>query len=209
MIHDIIESLQSIGSLGVLLIAILDSSFLSIPEINDIIVVTNVAKIPKQVLWWPLLTTTGSVIGCFLLYSVARKGGQVFLHRWFSPRRVKTIEKVFAQYGSLAIIIPALLPPPTPFKTFVATAGALQFPISRFIFTVTLARSVRYFGMGVLAVFYGEQVEAFIKQHSLMVGLIIIAVVVVAFFGYRIFEARIEAQGEESEVVTKNGRQCA
>jgi membrane protein YqaA with SNARE-associated domain len=202
----IIESLQSLGPWGVFLIAVLDSSFLSIPEINDIIVVTNVSKRPHEILFWPLITTAGSVVGCLMLYFVARKGGQVFLHRWFSPPRVKTIEKVFAQYGSLAIIIPALCPPPTPFKSFVATAGALQFPIRQFILTVALARAVRYFAMGLLAVFFGEQVETFIKEHSLMVALIIVVVVIVAFVAYRLFEARIEANsttsGSETSLVS-------
>ncbi|MBI3949890.1 MAG: VTT domain-containing protein [Acidobacteria bacterium] len=206
MVQSIIEALRSIGPLGVVLIAILDSSFLSIPEINDIVVVTNVAKRPDLFFFWPLLTTAGSVIGCFALYFVARKGGQVFLHRWFSSRRVMTIERVFAQYGSLALIIPALLPPPTPFKSFVATAGALQFPVRRFILTVALARSVRYFGMGLLAVFYGEQVEWFITEHSVMVALIIIVVVSIVFFLYRMFEARLEV--EDPELAAKNGRQC-
>lgn len=194
----IIDSLQSLGPWGVFLIAVLDSSFLSIPEINDIIVVTNVANRPREIFFWPLITTGGSVIGCLMLYSVARKGGQVFLHRWFSASRVKTIEKVFAQYGSLAIIIPALCPPPTPFKSFVATAGALQFPLRQFVMTVALARAVRYFAMGLLALFFGEQVETFIKEHSLLVVLIIVVVVVIAFVAYRLFEARIEASSTAS-----------
>jgi len=209
MLHGIIEVLRSIGPIGVVLIAVLDSSFLSIPEINDIVVVTNVAKRPDMIFFWPLLTTAGSVIGCFLLYWLARKGGQVFLHRWFSSRRVKTIERVFSQYGSIAIMIPALLPPPTPFKSFVATAGALQFPMRRFLFTVTLARSVRYFGMGLLAVFYGEQVEAFIREHVTMVALIIVAVVVSFFFIYRLLEARLEVRDAEVSSSGEGDRRCA
>jgi len=208
MVQSIIEALRSIGALGVFLIAILDSSFLSIPEINDIIVVSSVAKRPELFFYWPLLTTAGSVIGCLLLYLVARKGGQVFLHRWFSARRVKTIEMAFARYGSLALIIPALWPPPLPFKTFVATAGVLQFPLRRFLFTITLARAVRYYGEALLAVLYGKEVEAFLVQHSLMLALIIVAVVTIAFFVHRLIETRLEAKSVGS-APAKNGSICA
>jgi membrane protein DedA with SNARE-associated domain len=133
----------------------------------------------------------------------------VFLHRLASPRRITTIEKIFAQYGTLAIVIPALCPPPTPFKSFVATAGALQFPVKRFLILVTLARSVRYLGMSLLAVLYGKRVEAFIKEHSVLVALIIIVVVSIAFFLYRFLESRIEAKSAEATPATKDGRQCA
>lgn len=209
MLQTIIESLRSIGPIGIVLIAILDSSFLTIPEINDIVVVTNVAKRPDLFFYWPLLTTTGSVIGCFLLYLLARKGGQVFLHRWVSSRRVLTIERVFARYGILAIAIPALCPPPTPFKSFVACAGALQFPTTRFVIIVAVARALRYFSMAILAVFYGERVGAFITQHTLMVALIVIGVVTITFLLYRAIEARLEAKRLDAAPVTKNERQCA
>lgn len=207
MVQQIIEVLRSIGALGVFVIAILDSSFLSIPEINDIIVVTSVAKRPDLFFYWPFLTTSGSVIGCLLLYLVARKGGQVFLHRWFSSRRIKPIEAAFARYGSLALIIPALWPPPLPFKTFVATAGVLQFPLKRFLVTIAVARAVRYYGEALLALRYGKDVEAFIVQHSLMVALIIVVVVTIAFFVYRIVEARLEAK-QVGSAPAKNGTLC-
>jgi membrane protein YqaA with SNARE-associated domain len=206
MIEDIIDALQSIGPLGIVIIAILDSSFLSLPEVNDIIVVTNVAKEPGLFFYWPLLTTVGSVIGCLILYLVARKGGKAFLHRISSANRVRAIETIYARYGSLAIIIPALCPPPTPFKIFIATAGALQFPPKRFIATVVLARSVRYFSEAILAVFYGEQVEQFIREHALLVALIIILIVTVAFFVYRFIESRLLASVESVDKATQAGK---
>jgi membrane protein YqaA with SNARE-associated domain len=209
IVESVIEALRSVGALGILLIAIIDSSFLSIPEINDILVVTNVAKRPDLFYYWPLLTTAGSVIGCFILYWVARKGGQMFLPHRGASRHVRAVEAAFARYGSLALIIPALCPPPTPFKTFVAVAGALQFPVNRFIILVTVARSVRYFAISVLAVFYGVRVEEFIKQHAMMVALIIIAVVSAAFFVYRVVVARLDAQNLKSAPAPGKRGQCA
>jgi membrane protein YqaA with SNARE-associated domain len=212
MIGNIIDALRSIGPAGIVIIAILDSSFLSIPEVNDIIIVATVAQRPDLFFLWPFLTTIGSVTGCLILYSVARKGGKAFLHRWFSAHRIEAVEKIYAKYGALTIIIPALCPPPTPFKIFIATAGALQFPPKQFILTVVFARSVRYYGEALLALLYGEQVEQFLREHALMVAAIIMAIVLVAFFIIRLVESQLVARYRHQKEVTsvrKDGRACA
>jgi hypothetical protein len=86
---------------------------------------------------------------------------------------VLRVEKAYARFGVLALAIPALLPPPLPFKMFVATAGALQFPRRRFLLTILIARSIRYYTEGTLAVFYGERVLRFLKDNGLMIVTIV------------------------------------
>jgi len=80
--------------------------------------------------------------------------------------------------------VPALLPPPMPFKIFVATAGALEYPRWRFMLTIMIARSVRYFVEGTLAVFYGERVLVFMKENGLYILSAVGALLVVGVGGY-------------------------
>jgi membrane protein YqaA with SNARE-associated domain len=158
---------------AMILIGALDSSLLSLPEINDYLVVARCYTHPRAVFFFPLFASTGSALGCFLLYTILQRGGLAVLHRRFKLEHIQRVERWYARFGIFALAIPALLPPPMPFKIFVATAGALQFPRRRFLLTIFIARSLRYYIEGVLAVFYGERVLRFIRDN----GLIIVTVV--------------------------------
>jgi membrane protein YqaA with SNARE-associated domain len=153
---------------SMILIGALDSSLLSLPEINDYLVVARCYKHPETAWLFPLFPAIGSVIGCWLLYSIMRRGGLAVLHRRFKIERVHRVEHAYARFGILALAVPALLPPPLPFKIFIATAGALQFPRRRFLLTILVARSLRYYTEGVLAVYYGERVLRFLRDNGLM-----------------------------------------
>ena len=135
-----------------ILVGALDSSLLSLPEINDYLVVARCFTHPRAVVFFPLFASTGSVLGCLLLYTILQRGGLAVLHRRFRLQHVQKVEQAYARFGILALAIPALLPPPMPFKIFVATAGALQFPRRRFLITILLARSglSAHFAMGEL-----------------------------------------------------------
>ena len=154
---------------AMILIGALDSSLLSLPEINDYLVIARCFTHPRAVVFFPLFASTGSVLGCLLLYTILKRGGVAVLHRKFKLEHVQRVERVYARFGILALALPALLPPPMPFKIFVATAGALQFPRRRFLLTILIARSVRYYTEGILAVYYGERVLRFIRDNGLMI----------------------------------------
>ena len=143
-------------------IGALDSSLLSLPEVNDIITVTRIAKNPNEVWFFPLFPAIGSVIGCLLLYAIMRGGSHKITQR-FHPEAMKKVELIFRRWGLLALAIPALLPPPLPFKIFVAAAGALGYPLKRFAATIMIARTVRYYFWGIAAWFYREEVLQAIK----------------------------------------------
>jgi membrane protein YqaA with SNARE-associated domain len=167
-----------------ILIGALDSSLLSLPEINDYLVVARCYTHPETAWFFPLFPVIGSVLGCLLLYTIFQKGGLAVLHRRFRADRVERVEKAYARFGIFALAIPALLPPPLPFKIFVATAGALQFPRRRFLLTILIARSVRYYTEGMLAVFYGERVLRFLRDNGLMIVTIVGALCLVALIIY-------------------------
>ena len=171
---------------AMILIGALDSSLLSLPEINDYLVVGRCVKQPSTVFYFPLFAAIGSVIGSLALYTIMRRGGQAVLRRRFKRENIERVERAYARYGFLAIAIPALLPPPMPFKIFVATAGTLEYPRWKFLVTVMVARSFRYYVEGILAVVYGRRALSFLKDNGLVVISIATAALVLALLVYAI-----------------------
>ena len=172
-----------IAAPAMIVIGALDSSLLSLPEINDYLVVGRCYKYPGAAFYFPLFAAIGSVIGCNLLYTIVRRGGQAVLRKRFNLQSIRRVERAYERFGFLAIGIPAILPPPLPFKIFVATAGALEYPRWKFLLTVMIARSFRYYVEGILAVFYGRRVLLFMKDNGLVilsiVGLLVLVGVIV------------------------------
>ncbi len=166
-----------------ILVGAADSSLLSLPEINDIITVTRVAKNPSEVWFFPLFPAIGSVLGCMLLYEIARRGHDSITKR-FHPAAVQRVELIFRHWGFFALAIPALLPPPLPFKIFVATAGALGYPRTRFAITVMVARTVRYYFWGFAAWIYREEVLQalrWMEGHFVLIISVVLALLVLFF----------------------------
>ena len=164
------------GGPGLLLIGFLDSSFLSLPEVNDLLVVYMVTQHKNRLLYYAFMATLGSVLGCLALYLVARKGGETFLRKRFKATHIDRGLRLFQKYGLLVVIVPALLPPPAPFKIFVLLAGVAAVPIWQFVAAIFVARFTRYFGEGLLAVWYGDKATAFIKENTAQAGLILAGV---------------------------------
>jgi len=171
---------------AMLIIGALDSSLLSLPEINDYLVVGRCYKYPSAVFYFPLFAAAGSVLGCLLLYTIMKRGGQALLRKRFKVESIQRVERAYARFGFLAIAIPAILPPPLPFKIFVATAGTLEYPRWKFLLTVMLARSFRYYVEGILAVFYGRRVLLFMKDNGMVILSIVACAVLLGFLVYMI-----------------------
>jgi len=167
-----------------ILVGALDSSLLSLPEINDYLVIARCFTHPRAVVFFPLFASTGSMLGCLLLYTILQRGGLAVLHRRFKLEHIQRVERAYARFGIPALAIPALLPPPMPFKIFVATAGALQFPRRKFLITILIARSVRYYTEGILAVYYGRRVLVFLQDNGLMIVTAVFALCLAALAIY-------------------------
>ncbi|MCU1266783.1 MAG: associated Golgi protein [Acidobacteria bacterium] len=182
--HFVIGAPLYVAGPAMILIGALDSSLLSLPEINDYLVVGRCYKFHSAVFYFPLFAAIGSVIGCLLLYSIMRRGGQALLRRRFRAEHILRAEQYYARFGVLALAVPAVLPPPLPFKIFVATAGALEYPRWRFVVTVFIARALRYYVEGILAVYYGRSVLSFIEKNGLAIINIIAALGLVALLVY-------------------------
>ena len=182
--HFVIAAPLYVAAPAMILIGALDSSLLSLPEINDYLVVGRCYKYHSAVFYFPFFAAAGSVLGCLLLYSIMRRGGQALLRRRFKPEHILRAERAYARFGVLALAVPAVLPPPLPFKIFVATAGTLEYPRWKFLLTVMIARSIRYYVEGILAVFYGRRVLTFLERNGLAVVSMIFALALVVLLIY-------------------------
>jgi membrane protein YqaA with SNARE-associated domain len=176
-----------LGGWALLLIALFDSSFLSLPEVNDILIITLSIKNPGKMLYYCTMTTLGSILGCLALFTVGRKGGQVLLRKKFAEDKVEAVARWYAKYGILAVMIPSILPPPTPFKIFVLFAGAFRISVGRFIFAIAAGRGFRYFLEGFLAVEYGEAAKDFMHQNYPYVALCLVGLIVVGALSYFLY----------------------
>lgn len=182
--HFIVHVPIFVAGPAMILIGALDSSLLSLPEVNDYLVVVRCYTHPRDVFLFPMFAAIGSVLGCLLLYAILSRGGRAVLHRKFRVEHVQQVERWYARFGVLALAVPALMPPPMPFKIFVATAGALQFPRRKFLLTILVARSLRYYAEGTLAVFYGERVLRFSQDNAILIISIVTGLLVVALVLY-------------------------
>jgi membrane protein YqaA with SNARE-associated domain len=180
----------SIGGPGLFVIAFLDSSFLSLPEINDLLVMWMVTKHPQRMLYYALMATLGSLAGCLLMFYLGRKGGEAMLRRRFQEHKLARARALFQRYGFLAVIVPALLPPPAPFKVFVLLAGVVGMPALSFALAVTVGRGARYLGEGLLAVWYGEHAIEFLDRHARSVSIALALMVLAAGVAYYLWRWR-------------------
>jgi membrane protein YqaA with SNARE-associated domain len=180
----------ALGGPGLFLIAFLDSSFLSFPEVNDLLIIWLTTQHPHRMPYYALMTTLGSIAGCLALYTVARKGGEAFLRRRFKEGHVDRAMAVFRKYGLLAILVPSVLPPPVPFKIFVVGAGVARVKLWHFITAIAVGRGFRYFGEGLLAVWYGEAAGEFLKENSRPIALGVAAACLVGGIAYIYWQRR-------------------
>lgn len=155
-----------LGPPGVFLVAFLDSSFLTLPEINDVLVVTAAAGRPQMAWLHVLMATLGSVAGCSALWAVGRKGGEPLLVRRFGAEKVERTRRAFARWDILALAVPSMLPPPMPFKVFVLSSGVFGIPYRRLFGTLLVARGLRYTFWAVMGVLYGEQALGYLKEFD-------------------------------------------
>jgi membrane protein YqaA with SNARE-associated domain len=172
--------LPTLGPVGLFLVALVDSSFLTIPEVNDFLVISAALGNPRTVWVFVLMAALGSVAGCALLWGIGKAGGEALLVRKFGPELAAQAQRAYSRWGILALAVPAILPPPMPFKVFVLAAGVFGFPFMRFAITLLLARSARYTFWGTMGIVYGEEarrilaaIDSWGSEHlPLVIGLV-------------------------------------
>ena len=196
--HKVVLWIQTVlvpilGAPGMFLVAFLDSSFLSFPEINDILLVTSSHLHPGRAWLYAIMTTLGSVAGCHVMWELGRRGGEAFLARRFGVHRMERTRAAFRRWGILTIAIPAMLPPPMPFKIFVVAAGVFGLSAKRLAGTLLIARGLRYAFWATMGAYYGDEALSWLERFDvwfaerwapliLIMGGVILAFVVVIWF---------------------------
>jgi membrane protein YqaA with SNARE-associated domain len=181
----------TIGGLGIFVIAFLDSSFLSFPEVNDFLIILMVVRHPTRMIFYASMATLGSVAGCLALYFVARKGGEAMVSKRFHPKSIEWAMGLMRKHGYLSLMVPALLPPPAPFKIFVLMAGVAAVPIRTFLIAIGVGRGVRYFGEGILALLWGEAALQYVHENGAIVALALAVLALVGGVGYLWWRKRL------------------
>src|SRR5207244_701561 len=185
----------ALGAPGLFLVAFLDSSLLSLPEIADLLVVWMVTRHKSRFVLYALSATLGSIVGCLLLYYLGKKGGHALVRNRFSNASVDRSLASFRRYGVMAVLIPSLLPPPAPFKIFVLLAGVADVRVANFTTAVAIGRGARYFAEALLALEYGDRAIAFIHEHGATVSVGAIAVLLLGLGGYILWGKARAAKG--------------
>jgi membrane protein YqaA with SNARE-associated domain len=157
--------LWHLGGPGLILLALLDNSLIPTPGGMDFATVLLSASHPD--LWWyyGIMATAGSLIGGYLAYKVGRKGGQEALEKRFGEKRLEKVYKKFEDAEFLTVFVPAILPPPFPTSPFLFAAGALDYPLKKFMTALALARAIRYIGLAYIALLSGRWIIHSMRQY--------------------------------------------
>jgi len=179
------------GGIGLLVLGILDSSYLFAPWGNDLMMVALVARSPGVVkmLYHAVMSTAGSVLGCLLLDLTLRPLGEKGLEKHVSKRRLARLRDRIGRSGGQALAIASLVPPPFPFTAVVMAAAALQYSRKRMLLVVGVCRLVRFVVVGWLALRFGKSMLQWAEKpwvKGFLVVLIVVCVVgsIVSVYGW-------------------------
>lgn len=175
----------SLGGAGLFVVAFFDSSVLSFPFITDALVFQLSLSNPARMPYYAAMAAAGSLAGCIWVYLLAKKLGEAYFER-HAAGRAETVKKWVDQHAFLSVFVPAILPPPFPFKIFVIAEGAFQVPLRTFILALLVGRGARYATEGILAVRYGEAALRFLMAHTRAFGFSIVAVIVIVYLASRL-----------------------
>lgn len=169
------------GGGGLFVVTFLDSFVLSFPFISDALVIELSSEKPARMPYYAAMAAIGSLAGSVWLYLLAKKGGEAFFHRHAGRGAVRARSWV-ARNAFLSVFVPAILPPPFPFKVFVLAEGVFQVPLRSFVFALLLGRALRYAAEGIFGVKYGRQALLFLVTHggAFVVGAVAVILVLYA-----------------------------
>jgi membrane protein DedA with SNARE-associated domain len=163
----IFNALLAWGPLGAFVAAIIDGAGLPSPGGMDWLLILLCVNRPRMAWWMAGLTILGSIIGCFILYAIARRAGDKMLEKYRHQPKFQRFERWFQRYGLLTVFIPALVPIPLPMKFFVICAGVFEVPAAVFVSVMLAARIPRFLGLAYLGVKLGEESWPWVKSHAL------------------------------------------
>jgi membrane protein YqaA with SNARE-associated domain len=174
----------ALGGPGLFLVSFLDSSFLPLPGITDVLLVVTVTRHPAAMLWYVAMTVAGSVAGCIALHYLGRKGGEALVRKRFTGEKIERALAALQRNGVMAVLVPCLLPPPAPFKIFILLAGVAGISVARLATAIAIGRGIRYLVLGFLAVEYGERAMSYVRDNGTTASLVAVGVLAAGFGAY-------------------------
>lgn len=163
--HWLQKPLAILGGGGIFIVAFLDSSVLSFPFVTDALVIESSIERPARMPYYCTMAAIGSLAGCVWLYLLAKKGGEAYFHRR-AGKGAQRIRRWVDRNAFVSTFVPAILPPPFPFKVFVLADGVFQVPLRTFVIALLVGRGLRYCVEGILAVRYGDTILRFAMSHE-------------------------------------------
>ena len=173
------EYLITYGAFGLFAVALLDSTFVPLPSSADALMLLLSTTNPSWMLLYAFMATSGSALGCWILYLISRRAGARALNR-FSEAKQQRVKNWIEKYDAFAVLVATLLPPPFPFKLFVVSAGVFRFSLLRFMLAIIVGRAFRFLLEGYFAVRYGAQAKEILAKYYPLIGLGL-AVVIILF----------------------------
>ena len=171
-------TLPALGGVGVFLSAFLDSSFVPLPLVTDLIVVDLSSRNPARMPYYAAMAAIGSVAGCIWIYALARKGGQAY-YRNRQRQPSGRIRLWVQQYPFTSVLLPAIAPFPVPFKPFVIAQGVFQVPFIPFAFGTFVGRGALFFMEGFLGVRYGVAAREFVVHQKFASVAMLVALIAI------------------------------
>jgi len=194
-----LAALKTLGAWGVLVISFLDAAAFGVPM--DPLIAGYVYSNPHKAWLYCLAAALGSAAGSLVPFFLGRAGGELFLLKRISEARLQRIRDRFARQEFLALMVPAMLPPPTPFKLFVFSAGVFEMKLPHFLTAIISGRLIRFGVLSILTVFFGPQIVAkakdLFKNHPSILVLIGVAVVLAGYLIYRLLREPAHEIAEE------------
>jgi membrane protein YqaA with SNARE-associated domain len=176
------QQLRRMGGPGLVLLGIADNSIIPLTGSMDVLTIWLAARHHEPWPYYALMATLGAVIGGYITYALARKGGKETMERKLSKRRATQVSRTFERWGFAAVAVPALMPPPFPFVPFLVAAGAMQYSPKKFLAALTLGRGVRYTIAAGLGFHYGSHILRFFSKYykpslAILIGLALVGAV--------------------------------
>ena len=167
----------ALGGPGLVLLGILDSSFLMLPLGNDLLLVALTASHRDRMFYYAGMATVGSTLGVALAHFVSSRTGRKAIEGEKKSRQIAYVERQVEKYGGLAIGVAALAPPGFPFTPFIVVPAALQYPLKKMLSIIFVCRLIRFLVEGWLAVVYGRRIIQMAKSPWLQHAMIVLVVV--------------------------------
>ena len=182
--------LSAYGAQGLVGISFLDSSFVSLPGINDALLVYLSSRQPASAPFYMILSLAGSILGSLTLYCLVRTGSGLVIQKKFPQAKLERVRPWLDRNGFVSVTVMSLLPPPAPFKLFLLAAGVFRLNILQFLAGLCVGRAVRFGTIAYLGARYGREAEAYFRENTYWASAVLIAVVLLSYLIYHRFRSR-------------------